>query len=429
MAETPEPAATPADDGNGGQPSPEALDDGSSPEPSPMEARDEPSPGDDDDEAEERDDDGKPLPRRAREGYPLGLVADGVRDSVAALAAGVADLRAHPEMALRGDVAKLLEQAEADASALIRHAQALSSLARGQAPGPEYGPRPSSLAQSRSVEMFSRYLDVLGEQNQGITEPVAQRLLFALETACDVVEDDFPGWLLRCSEDPGLVDESDVARMLDAPETPERTIANARRRARWASKALGAHQRDDWGRHVFYRLIIFKRSHDQHEPCGVAAGERAVLTAFPQCLFRMVGFWLFGVTDETLVHRLQVGNGPGMIEGGPVPGQIFASGLSLAMLGDYMQVVPAGEFGARSSDPLGPELRRHLMQRGQITGMRANAVEAYLRHYQAALTEEGAEMWAKQWPAAERVANLGNTIVLDVEGPATHAVAVGLSVE
>lgn len=117
---------------------------------------------------------------------------------------------------------------------------------------------------------------------------------------------------------------------------------------------------------------------------------RRLLMAYPQTLFRPEGLWLWGADETTIVHDMKVGNLTGFtISHVPLPGLFFQAGLSFK------------EFEALLESP--PENWSHarLRERPDIPS-----------HQKIRLN----------------VAEIGNNIVLDVEGPLTHAVMWGKSV-
>ena len=118
--------------------------------------------------------------------------------------------------------------------------------------------------------------------------------------------------------------------------------------------------------------------------------ERRLLMAYPQTLFRPEGLWLWGADETTIVHDMKVGNLTGYkLSHVPLPGLFFQAGLSFK------------DFEALLEDP--PENWSH----------------ARLRERPAIPSHQKIRM---------NVAEIGNNIVLDVEGPLTHAVMWGVSV-
>lgn len=118
--------------------------------------------------------------------------------------------------------------------------------------------------------------------------------------------------------------------------------------------------------------------------------QRRDLIAWPQSLFRGEGLWLWGTDETTLVHRILVGNqNCFMVMTGSIPGLYFEAGLAFDDFAALLDNPPADWSCARLTQA--PEVPKH--QRIRM------------------LTAE-----------------VGNTVLLDVEGPITHAVMWGTTV-
>lgn len=118
--------------------------------------------------------------------------------------------------------------------------------------------------------------------------------------------------------------------------------------------------------------------------------ERRLLMAYPQAIFRPEGLWLWGTESSTRLYDIKVGNQTGYsISHVALPGLYFQAGLSFAEFEALLEKAPVDWSHARLRElPVIPEHQR----------IRLNTAE------------------------------VGNTIVLDVEGPLTHAVMWGKSV-
>jgi len=117
---------------------------------------------------------------------------------------------------------------------------------------------------------------------------------------------------------------------------------------------------------------------------------RRVLKVYPQALFRGEGLWLWGVDDTTLVHEMRIGTQSCYeVSGAPMPGRFFEANLSFA---DFERLLdpPKDGWQMRRLRALPPIPKRQRI--------RMNTAE------------------------------IGNSLVLDVEGPITHAVLWGLTV-
>lgn len=118
-------------------------------------------------------------------------------------------------------------------------------------------------------------------------------------------------------------------------------------------------------------------------------GRRTLMT-YPQSLFRGEGLWLWGVDDTTLVHNIKVGNQTCYeISGTPMPGRFFESNLTFEQFEKLLDPPEGGWQMPRLRElPPIPNRQRIRMHTSEV----------------------------------------GNNIVLDVEGPITHAVMWGLTV-
>lgn len=114
---------------------------------------------------------------------------------------------------------------------------------------------------------------------------------------------------------------------------------------------------------------------------------RRLLMAHPQAIFRGEGLWLWGADSTTLIHNIKTGNQTCFtISAVPVPGLFFEAGLSFE------------DFERLLEKP------------------RAEWSHERLRELPLACPHQRVRMLA---------AEVGNSLVLDVEGPLTHAVAWG----
>lgn len=124
--------------------------------------------------------------------------------------------------------------------------------------------------------------------------------------------------------------------------------------------------------------------------CEPGAVGRRTLMAYPQCLFRGEGLWLWGVDDSTLVHNIKVGNQTCYeVSGTPLPGRFFEANLTFE------------QFEKLLDPPEGGWQMQRLRELPPIPGRQRVRM---------------------------RTAEIGNNIVLDVEGPITHAVMWGATV-
>ena len=119
---------------------------------------------------------------------------------------------------------------------------------------------------------------------------------------------------------------------------------------------------------------------------------RRELIAYPQSLFRGEGLWLWGTDETTLVHRILVGNQTCFqVAPGPIPGLYFEAGLAFD---DFEALLE------RESPP---------------DDWRCEALKS-----------------TPKVPKHQRIrmltAEVGNTVLLDAEGPITHAVMWGTTV-
>lgn len=118
---------------------------------------------------------------------------------------------------------------------------------------------------------------------------------------------------------------------------------------------------------------------------------RRELMAYPQLLFRGEGLWLWGSDETTLIHNIKVGNQNCFsISHVAFPGFFFEAGLSFEEFEKLLEPVPGG-----------------------WTHERLKAVPPAKPHQRIRML----------------TAEIGNNLVLDVEGPITHAVMWGLSVQ
>lgn len=117
---------------------------------------------------------------------------------------------------------------------------------------------------------------------------------------------------------------------------------------------------------------------------------RRLLLAYPQAIFKPTGLWLWGCDPSTLVHNMKVGNITGyLLSHVSVPGLYFEAGLSFA---DFEKLLdsPTATWSHEKLRELPP-----------------------LEDHQKICLD---------------TAEVGNNIVLDVEGPITHAVMWGKTV-
>lgn len=118
--------------------------------------------------------------------------------------------------------------------------------------------------------------------------------------------------------------------------------------------------------------------------------ERRDLSAQPQSIFRGEGLWLWGADETTLLHDIKAGTQTCfLINRAPLPGLFFEAGLSWEEFEKLVEPIAGGwtHERLRALPPVKPHQR-----------IRMNTVE------------------------------IGNNLVLDVEGPITHAVMWGLTV-
>lgn len=117
---------------------------------------------------------------------------------------------------------------------------------------------------------------------------------------------------------------------------------------------------------------------------------RRDLMAWPQSLFRAEGLWLWGATEDTLLHNVKVGNQPCCsISTAPLPGLFFEAGMSFA---DFEQLLAS--------------------PRAEWTQLRLAQLPEVPQHQKIRML----------------TAEVGNSMTLDVSGPLTHAVAWGSAV-
>ena len=120
---------------------------------------------------------------------------------------------------------------------------------------------------------------------------------------------------------------------------------------------------------------------------------RRILIAFPQAVFRGEGLWLWGADETTLIHQIKSGNQFCFILSHTgIPGLYFEAGL------------PFAEFEAlvvRERDGSHPWVHERL-----------KSLPRPDPHQRIRI------------PTAE----IGNSLVIDVEGPLSHAVVWGLSI-
>lgn len=118
---------------------------------------------------------------------------------------------------------------------------------------------------------------------------------------------------------------------------------------------------------------------------------RRILMAYPQAIFRGEGLWLWGADETTLIHNIKTGNQNCFsLSHVAIPGLYFEAGLSFEEFEELLEKAPA-EWSHERLKKL-PPLAAH--QRVRM------------------LTAE-----------------VGNSLVLDVEGPLTHAVVWGKTVQ
>lgn len=117
---------------------------------------------------------------------------------------------------------------------------------------------------------------------------------------------------------------------------------------------------------------------------------RRTLMAYPQAVFKPTGLWLWGCDATTLIHNMKVGNITGYsISHVALPGLYFEAGLSFAEFEKLLDS-PTAEWSHERLRAL-PPFKEHQI-------IRLNTAE------------------------------VGNNIVLDVEGPLMHAVMWGKTV-
>lgn len=120
------------------------------------------------------------------------------------------------------------------------------------------------------------------------------------------------------------------------------------------------------------------------------ATTRRLLLAYPQAIFKPTGLWLWGCDPTTLVHDMKVGNITGYsLSHVALPGLYFEAGLSFEAFETLLEKTTP-EWSHEKLKDL-PPVREHQK-------IRLNTAE------------------------------VGNNIVLDVEGPITHAVMWGKTV-
>lgn len=119
--------------------------------------------------------------------------------------------------------------------------------------------------------------------------------------------------------------------------------------------------------------------------------ERRSFMAYPQALFKGEGLWLWGTDATTLVHNIKVGNqNCHSISHVAIPGLYFEAGM------------PFAEFEKLLETP------------------RAEWSHEWLRELPPLKAHQRIDMIT---------AEVGNNIILDVEGPLTHAVTWGKTVQ
>lgn len=117
---------------------------------------------------------------------------------------------------------------------------------------------------------------------------------------------------------------------------------------------------------------------------------RRDLLAAPQSIFRGEGLWLWGTDESTLVHNIKAGNQNCFsISHTAIPGLYFEAGIPFSEFEKLIEKRP-GEWSHERLREL-PPMKAH-------------------QHIRMLTVE------------------IGNSIVLDVEGPITHAVMWGLTV-
>lgn len=123
---------------------------------------------------------------------------------------------------------------------------------------------------------------------------------------------------------------------------------------------------------------------------GIGVTSRRTLLAYPQSIFKGQGLWLWGATPETLVHNIKAGNRTSFsVSHAPIPGLYFEAGLSFA------------DFEAMLDRPWSDGDHQRLSELPPV-------------------------------PSHQRITlatvEVGNSLVLDVEGPLTHAVMWGKTI-
>jgi hypothetical protein len=169
---------------------------------------------------------------------------------------------------------------------------------------------------------------------------------------------------------------AECRRRDDEPMTPEE-IADIQ--AQISNTRASSISRTPWPSAVAFAHLDAPSSRD-----------RRLLLAYPQTLFRPEGLWLWGADETTLVHDIKVGNLTGFtLSHVALPGLFFEAGCSFEDFQKLLEAPPEDWSHAR------------LRERPSIPS-----------HQKIRLN----------------IAEIGNNILIDLEGPLTHAVMWGMSV-
>lgn len=197
--------------------------------------------------------------------------------------------------------------------------------------------------------------------------------------------------------------ETEVESLLEEfnPEEFDRLFSTSsidERRARL--KEIAAHVGPERIRELLSHVTIVPPMSSLREPFESAiafvhvepreATKRRLLLAYPQAIFKPTGLWLWGCNPTTLVHDMKVGNITGYsLSHVALPGLYFEAGLSFEAFETLLEKTTPEWSHEKLRGA--PPVREHQK-------IRLNTAE------------------------------VGNNIVLDVEGPITHAVMWGKTV-